>query len=425
MRNLSRKKQLLAIAAVVLIIGLGWLLMTDNLYVWPVRNTLKYHLRVWLSGPLVEPTADQAGTLTGTVTTVQNQPVGGAWVLAAYPNGTTFSTRTDDTGRFQLDGLPPGTYRPVAGAPGYQTTQFGNFLGQLRISDNQSTTANAVLDKIPDREIAPGTSLELPGPEEFSCNKPLVGRANRWEISFDSAGQPNQPTFYYTPLSANPNDRLPLLLAIYPGPADSWECVSIPLAEAGYAVLAAGPAYTFDVESDLDELERLLDFAQQGQFPGTDGSQVALLGGSYSSLHVQRLLQRGRQNVVSALLLGPPTDLFDMRRRLENGSYIPPFGLDQAFRAIGLPSEEPVNYFDYSGAYHVRGDFPPLAILHSRNDEVVPYQQSELLARNLELVGAPYELHFFDGASHYLMDEGGEVDEVYDISLDFLARHFH
>jgi dipeptidyl aminopeptidase/acylaminoacyl peptidase len=114
-----------------------------------------------------------------------------------------------------------------------------------------------------------------------------------------------------------------------------------------------------------------------------------------------------------------------MRRRLENGSYIPPFRLDEALIALGFPDRESLRYWRYSGAYHVRSDFPPLAILHSRTDEVVPYQQSELLAANLNLVGASYEIHFFDGASHYLLAEDGDADtlRIYELTLDFLARH--
>jgi dipeptidyl aminopeptidase/acylaminoacyl peptidase len=129
--------------------------------------------------------------------------------------------------------------------------------------------------------------------------------------------------------------------------------------------------------------------------------------------------------VQAVVLLGPPTDLFDMRRRLENGTYIPPFGLDQALIALGLPNREPLRYWHYSGAYHVRADFPPLALLHSRTDDVVPYQQSELLAANLAEAGAPHQTHFFDGASHYLLAEGGDADtlKIYEITLNFLAKH--
>lgn len=424
MKVLRQKKLWLGGALIAAAVGLIWLLTTNNLYVWPVRNTIKYYLRVWLTGPLTEPGDAQTGTLSGTIRAGQGQPITGAWVVVAYPNGTTFKDRTDAAGHYNIKGIPAGTYRPVVGAPGFQSAQFGNFWQQVSIEPNQTTTADTMLAPQPPHPVTPGTDLSLTGPTELTCNQPLAGQANRWEVKFNNNGQPNQPTFYYTPITATTTSRLPLLLAIYPGSADSWECASIPLAAAGYAVLAAGPAYTFNLEADLDELERLLIFTRQGQFPGTDGRRIGLLGGSYSSLHVQRLLQRHLDNVVAALLLGPPTDLFDMRRRLENGSYIPPFGLDRAFRALGLPSAEPLTYFEYSGAYHVRPDFPPLAILHSRNDEIVPYQQSELLAKNLALAGVPYELYIFDGATHYLMAEGGEAGLVYDIALDFLRRQF-
>jgi dipeptidyl aminopeptidase/acylaminoacyl peptidase len=270
----------------------------------------------------------------------------------------------------------------------------------------------------------PGRDLRFGEPSRLTCARPFESHALRRQIYFDSGGQPNQLAFYYTPLTATTTSQLPILLAVYPGPADSWECASLPLTAAGYVVLATGPAYSFDLETDIDELARLLDFARKGHFPEGNGRQIAVLGGSYSSLHVQRLLQR-REPVQAALLLGPPADLFDMRRRLEEGSYVPPFGLDKALIALGFPDREALIYWQYSGAYHVRGDFPPLAILHSRSDEVVPYQQSELLARNLALVGAQSEVYFFDGASHYLLAEEGDADSlrIYELTVDFLATY--
>jgi dipeptidyl aminopeptidase/acylaminoacyl peptidase len=83
-----------------------------------------------------------------------------------------------------------------------------------------------------------------------------------------------------------------------------------------------------------------------------------------------------------------------------------------------------MRYWRYSGAYHVRPDFPPLLVMHSRTDEVVPYQQSELFANNLAKMGLKSEVYFFDGASHYLMAEGGDKDtlEIYRLTLEFLEK---
>jgi dipeptidyl aminopeptidase/acylaminoacyl peptidase len=123
------------------------------------------------------------------------------------------------------------------------------------------------------------------------------------------------------------------------------------------------------------------------------------------------------------VLLGPPTDLFDMRRRFEAGTFLPPFGLDRVLVALGFPSEEPLRYWQYSAAYHVRPDMPPTVIFHSRTDEVVPYQQSELLAEVLEEEGVEHELYVFDGASHYLLEGSDEALEIYRVTLEFLERH--
>jgi dipeptidyl aminopeptidase/acylaminoacyl peptidase len=146
------------------------------------------------------------------------------------------------------------------------------------------------------------------------------------------------------------------------------------------------------------------------------------LGGSYSALHVLRILERegGASGLRAALLLGSPADLFDMRRRYEDGTFIPPFGLDQALVALGLPDRAPLRYWRYSGAYHVRPDFPPVLLLHSRDDPVVPYQQSEQLAAALAAAGVPHDLHVFATAGHYLLSEGGEAEAIYRLSLDFL-----
>jgi dipeptidyl aminopeptidase/acylaminoacyl peptidase len=243
------------------------------------------------------------GTLQGTVYNPEQSPLEGAWVLVSRWDGTTYSSRSDANGRYSIDNIPPGTYRPVAGAPGYEKIQFGNLFASVRIKAEATTTADVTLPVESPRLVIPGHDLQFGEPVTRTCTRLFNNQATRQQIHFRSGDQLNQPSFYYTPITTT--SQLPILLAVYPGPADSWECASIPLTAAGYAVLAVGPAYSFDLEADVDELERLLDFARAGRFPGGDGSRIALLGGSYSSLHVQLLLQRG-EPVAAALLLGPP-----------------------------------------------------------------------------------------------------------------------
>jgi dipeptidyl aminopeptidase/acylaminoacyl peptidase len=54
----------------------------------------------------------------------------------------------------------------------------------------------------------------------------------------------------------------------------------------------------------------------------------------------------------------------------------------------------------------------------------VPFQQSEILARELARMGVEYEAYFFDGLPHYLMadDYSEKLDELYTLTLEFLER---
>ncbi len=235
-------------------------------------------------------------------------------------------------------------------------------------------------------------------------------------------GRERQTALFYAPVDAAPAAKLPLLITVYPGPADEWECASLPLARAGYIVVAVGPPYSFDLEGDVEHLEWVLRLARGDRLAGVDGSRIAVLGGSYSALHVLRMLERrsGERVFDAAVLLGPPVDLFDMRRRLEDRTFVPPFGLDQALVALGLPDRAPLRYWRHSGVYHVRPNYPPMLLVHSRDDPVVPFQQSEQLANALEAVGVPHELYVFDGAGHYLLSPGGEAEAIYELTVRFL-----
>lgn len=416
-----RLRWIIGTGVLLLAAALFWLATTDNLSVWPYRNTFQYHALTWWWERVGYPQPGAPGALRGVVRDTQGQPIAGAWVLVSWWNGTTYSARSEADGSYLISGVAAGQYRPVAGAPAFDDIQYG---GWVTVQAGTDTIADITLPVAPIRTVDQGQNLSFGQSSTPTCPAPIEASATRQSFTFDSGGQPSQPAAYYTPITATSSNLLPVLLIVYPGPVADWECASLPLAAAGYAVVAVGPAYSLELEADIDELERVVNFIRAGQFPGSDGSRLAILGGSYSGLHVQRLLQRS-PDYQAAVLLGPPTDLFDMRRRQEDRTFIPPFDLDQVMIALGLPDREPLRYWRYSGAYHIRPDLPPLVVMHSRTDEVVPFQQSELLSANLAKIGVNHQSYFFDGASHYLLAEGGDADtlEIYRITLDFLAEH--
>ncbi|MBA3534798.1 MAG: prolyl oligopeptidase family serine peptidase [Ardenticatenales bacterium] len=356
---------------------------------------------------------------------MEAQPIPGVWVLLSRWDGTTYVAQSNEQGKYTIQGIPAGSYQPVAGAPGYGDERPGGLWGRVLVDPEVDTVVDIeLLPKAP-VEVAPGINLSLGDPTLLSCKEPMESQAVRRTITFATGDRYNQPAFLYTPgesVTDTVESPLPILLTVYPGPADTWECASIPLADAGYAVLAVGPAYSLELERDIDELGQILHFARKGDFPGADGERVAVLGGSYSAILVQRLLQRDSK-IDASVLLGAPTDLFDLRRRFEQGSFIPPFGLDQVLIALGFPDREPLRYWTYSSVYHVSATLPPTILFHSYQDDIVPYEQSELLAEKLKAIGVEHELHLFNGATHYLLSGDKETKEIYRLTLDFLARH--
>jgi dipeptidyl aminopeptidase/acylaminoacyl peptidase len=411
----------LALMGIVLLLAGGFLLTTEHPAIWPLRNITLYRVTEWWQERQGTPQPADTGALYGCVRRSTGEPQPDSLVLVSEPDGTTHEVQTDAEGCYRLDAVPAGRYVPVVGGYGLPDTAVRPWNMPIRIAPDGEQRVDVTLPPVSLPDVAPGADLRLGAPETVSWPLPEPGEAVRREIVFDSGGQPNQPAWLYLPTDAT--GYIPTLLTIYPGPADSWEGVSIPLAAAGYAVIATGPAYSFDLDNEVAELERLVAFARAGTLPHVDGRRIAILGGSYSSMHAMRMVQRdtGFRGVV---LLGPPSDLFAMRRRFEAGEIFPPFGLDQALIALGWPNTAPERYWRYSARFHVRADMPPMLLMHSRDDDVVPFTQAELLADALEQVGAEYEAHFFDGQSHYLLADrpSEQLDMLYSITLDFLAQ---
>ncbi len=399
----------------------SWLVLTEHDSIWPIRNTVQYHVLSWWWMWVGTPNSGVAGVLEGFVRDAKGNPLQSARVLVARYDGTAYSAETDNNGRFRIPDIPAGAYRPVAGATGYDDNVIGGFWSPVVVRPDTATEVDVQLVRSlhPVEHQLPTMRLEQA--IEASCKLPFPCRGQRRTVRITAAHHKNQLVYYYTPLSQE-KAELPILLCVYPGPADLWESVSLTLVAENYAVIAAGPDYTFAMETQVDDLMTLLTLAQDGKFPDADPSRIALVGGSYSSLHVERMLERG-VHVKAVLLMGPVVDLFDMRRRLEDGTFIPPYGLDAALRSLGFPNRHPFRYWQYSGLYHIHADFPPISILHSKADEIVPYQQSEAFAEALEEAGVPHEVHFFDGGSHYLFAGDESWREMYNITLKFLAAH--
>jgi dipeptidyl aminopeptidase/acylaminoacyl peptidase len=381
-----------------------------------------YRLARWWEARVGVGQLPGAAELHGCIRGDTGAPLPGATVVLSERDGTLHQALADAIGCYRIDGVPAGAYVPIAGAPGYADAAIRPWRLPLRLSAGEQRELDITLYPAALTALSPGANLRVGAPITLTWALPRPSLAVRRQVTYQSGSRANQLTYLYRPVVTD-TAPLPGLLAVYPGPADLWEGVSIPLASAGYAVVAVGPVYALDLEQDLDELRRLVGFIRAGLLPGADGRRIAVLGGSYSSLHVQRLVA-GDTGFRGVVLLGAASDLFDLRRRFEQGSFRPPFGLDQALIALGTPDTSPERYWRYSSRFHLRRDLPPILLTHSRNDEVVPFEQSEQLAADLGRLGVAYEAHFFDGMSHYLLADrpSTDLDRLYALTTDFLRR---
>jgi dipeptidyl aminopeptidase/acylaminoacyl peptidase len=344
-------------------------------------------------------------------------------VLVSDATGVTWSGESDASGFYRIAELPAGRYIVVAGAAGYDDASSRETLLD-RVHVRAATTTHFALElapsSLPDRLGVDDWRLSEPRAVQIAA--PLPATADVYDVRFTAGGRPNQTTLYYTPVGCAA--ELPTLLTVYPGPADTWATVSLPLAQAGFAVIAVGPAYALDLEPDVDDLVRLITRLREGAFPCADPERLGILGGSYSSLHAFRLAERNPALAQAILVLGPPTDLFELRRLFEQRAFVPPFGLDQAFIAFGLPSREPERYFRYSPRFRARRFQAPVMLIQSKVDEVVPPSQSQLLADELARLGKPHELKILEGMGHYLLEpeRTPAIDDLFNTTVAFFER---
>lgn len=392
-----------------------------------LRNTVHYRVVQGLGGPEVR-LDEPPGILSGTVRDAEGAPVAGATVLVASPLGHTYTSLSGSDGTYRLDGVPPGRYLPVAGKRGYDDVLPQTCLAGLCNKHTvavrpgaETRTRDLILHATKPPDIVVDDSLIFSPTVEVEVSAPLPGKALRTHFSFERAGLAVNDCYLYEP--AEGAGPFPLLFLVLPGPVLSWEIAQVPFAGAGYSVLVCYPLRGIDLDEDAADLLSALEYVRRGRVPSrADPERLGVIGASFSSLHVYRLL--GLTDVADvALVLGGMADGFSFRHDVETGSAQtrPPF--DQVLVALGYPNSSPELYFKYSIRYHLEG-LPPLCLLHGMADELSPFSQSVELAGELERRGMPYEFYGYEGLSHYFATtaDNATTQQMFQDSLDCLGR---
>ena len=191
--------------------------------------------------------------------------------------------------------------------------------------------------------------------------------------------------------------KLEVLPEVYPGPVYGgdrrWPSM-LPYVQRGLAVVsldyrlaaeAAAPAAVEDCRRGLEWI------AAHGAEHGLDPKRVVTIGASAGG-HLALMVAFGPGRVLGAIDLYGITDVPPL--------LVPPTERPWAIEWIGPAPDREARARSVSPLSLVRAGLPPVLIVHSDVDDVVPYEQAERLARALTAAGVRVELVTFPGAAH-------------------------
>jgi hypothetical protein len=409
----------------LVLVALTWFGYSANPEITALRNVIHYQAVKRLGG--VEVRLDEpAGHLAGRVYDEGGEPLGGATVLVASPLGHTYTATSGPDGGYEIDGVPPGRYVPVAGEWGYDDAWPHTCLAGMCFKNtvsvrpgHEAQAPDLTLEPIDPPLVDVNDSLVVSPTTEVEVTAPFPGTALRTHFSFERAELWVNDCWLYEPIEGD--GPLSTMLLVLPGPVMGWEVIPVPFAAEGFSVLACYPLRGIDIDEDAADLLTALEYVRQGRVPSrADTEHLALVGASFTSLHTYRLLGLTDQFDVS-LVLGGLADGFAFRHDVETGTATAREPFDQVLIALGFPNTSPELYYTHSIIYHLEG-LPPLCLLHGMDDELVPFSQSVELAEALERQGMPYEFYAYEGLKHYFSTRADDAttQQMFRDSLDCL-----
>jgi acetyl esterase/lipase len=118
----------------------------------------------------------------------------------------------------------------------------------------------------------------------------------------------------------------------------------------------------------------------------------------------------------------------DSRERKSDGGMIYNYGRQSGEWAKLIagsdPLREPEKIIPFLPLKNVTAKYPPTVLIHGSADTDVPFEQSQLMAREFAKHGVPYQLHEITNAEHGLVDGNPEqIKEAYQKAFEFVKQH--
>jgi dipeptidyl aminopeptidase/acylaminoacyl peptidase len=415
---------------VCIVLGAGLLFASRTRLGRAAWNVVVYRVRAtwrgWFEG---EGSSAGSGAIAGTVRVLDRTPLPGATVLVSTATGVVHQAETDSHGRYQIDDVPPGRYVVVASKWEYENDVYREGAEERTAISVRADRLTAGIDiQLAAREPWQPVLDEPPVlglPETAYALFPAEVSAQRTPITYTSEGMVITGTMLYQPMVIT--QPLPVFVAIYPAPPLNWDRASVAFASQGYVLLAVGPNTRRGLDTDGmgRDVLKIVAYLQQGALtPHADIERQGWLAGSFGSLIFYQILLREPGGIDALMLVGGISDAFlGVQALYETELYIP-LEYRAAIAALEPPHRYPDFYRDHSLIFDAE-HLPPTMAVHTKGDEVIPYNQSLRLAEALTDAGVTHELFLYEDTTHYLdqVNITPDTAELYWRLNAFLDRH--
>jgi len=245
-------------------------------------------------------------------------------------------------------------------------------------------------------------------------------------------------TGYLTLPQGQEAKNLPLVVLPHGGPegrdAPGFDWWSQALASRGYAVLqpnfrgSEGFGWDFiqagfgqwgkAMQTDLSDGVR--DLAAQGLI---DPKRVCIVGASYGGYAALAGATMDKGVYRCAAAVAGPSDLkrflLDNQRRYQTSNNA---AMRYWLRFMGADGLKDPDLVTISPAKLAQQVEIPILLIHGKDDTVVPYEQSQIMAAALKKAGKPVDLVTLDGEDHWL-SSGATRLTMLTATVDFLKKH--
>ena len=375
-----------------------------------MRNVVEYQIRKTFPPVLIYRDPPPPGSLAGVIRDAAGNPLPGAVALVSTVRGQVYQSRSDAQGLYRIDGLPPGRYVPMAGAWGYDAINGP----QVQVRPGQAQTGiDFMLPVHQPQPVEPaGLIIGQPSEESSQFPEPMVATRIPFTFTLDGVtidnGQIYLPANPPGPVCAKPpggTDRAPTLVIIYPSHPLNWNAASVALTRNGNSVLALGPHTSggLDIDQHARNFRAALQLWQSGQLTplGQPDDTWVAMSGSFGSLILFKALADLPAPPRAIVDVGGISDAFLGIQALYDADLAIPPPYDSAVAALGRPDRDPAFFYDFSPVF-IADKLPPIFVIHTTNDEVIPSNQAEALDRALTAAGVPHELLLYEDTTHYL-----------------------